>query len=101
MEVRDLYRHAKMEADRCCTALGTPANWNEQNWWPWATDKLMEHMQGLVCWHQFGAEKFGILDRNEELRRTLLHRYESYKSAGMSNPDAFFFLQELNGLLTV
>ncbi|MFC1587024.1 hypothetical protein ACFL54_01835 [Planctomycetota bacterium] len=99
--MRDLYRFARLEAVRCYSGQGDNGirQWNQTNWWPWVTDKLMEHVKGEVCWLQFDQDKFGILKSDENLRVNILNQYNSYKNDSNSEDCAEEFLEKLNYLL--
>lgn len=100
MERRDLYRYASLAAKEAgADCESSRADWNRDQWWHWVTDKLVEHFKGEVCWEQFGESSFGILQRNDMLRKTLLSRYESFKDRGPAAPESREFFEQVNGLL--
>ncbi|MHC4841597.1 MAG: hypothetical protein ACYTDT_11710 [Planctomycetota bacterium] len=77
MEAESLYREAIQVSQAYQTDVATRlgddhsesalAEWNQQRFWLWALDRVVEHVQGKKNWLECGQPNFSRIGQNPEL----------------------------------
>lgn len=77
MENNSLYSAARLASldyqQSLASRIGTDhddsaiAEWNQQRFWLWAIDRVIEHVEGRKRWNECGSANFSSVGQNPEL----------------------------------